>query len=80
MSTGYKITDQEAVYNCTFTIVQWADIFTRQVYREIVAAAFNFYAERKGVRVHAYLFMSNHIHSILSTEAGNLSGSAAAAL
>ena len=28
MSTGYKITDQEAVYFCTFTAVQWADIFT----------------------------------------------------
>ena len=66
MSTGYKITDQSAVYFCTFTIVQWADIFTRQVYRDIVVDAFNFCVEQKGLEVHAYVFMSNHIHCMLS--------------
>ena len=28
MSTGYKITDQEAVYFCTFTVVQWAGSYS----------------------------------------------------
>ena len=74
MSTGYKITDQSAVHFCTFTIVQWADIFTRQVYRDIVVDAFNFCVEQKGLEVHAYVFMSNHIHCMLSAKNDNLSG------
>ena len=74
MSTGYKITDQSAVYFTTFTIVQWADIFTRQVYRDIVVDSFNFCVEQKGLQVHAYVFMSNHIHCIISAKNGNLSG------
>ena len=74
MSTGYKITDQSAVYFCTFTIVQWADIFTRQVYRDIVVDSFNFCVEQKGLEVHAYVFMSNHIHCMISSKNDNLSG------
>ena len=74
MSTGHKITDQEAVYYLTFTVVQWADIFTRQIYRDIVAESFNYCIDHKGLRVHAYVFMSNHIHCILSAADGNLSG------
>jgi REP element-mobilizing transposase RayT len=62
MSTGYKITDQESVYFCTFTIVQWANISTRKVYRDIVVDSFNYCIKAKGLRVHAYVFMSNHIH------------------
>jgi len=36
MSTGYQINDQEGLYYLTFQIVDWIDIFTRQVYRDIV--------------------------------------------
>lgn len=74
MSSGTKITDQSGYYFCTFTIVQWADIFTRQVYRDLVVAGFNHCIDHKGLRVHAYVFMSNHIHCILSADRGNLSG------
>ena len=74
MSTGCKITDQHAAYFCTLTIVQWADVFTRQIYRDIVVDGFNHCIEHKGLQVHAYVFMSNHIHCILSAPSGNLSG------
>ena len=36
MSTGYKIENQEALHYVTFQIVNWIDIFTRKVYRDIV--------------------------------------------
>ena len=74
MSSGCKIFDQYAHYFCTFTIVEWADIFSRQVYRDIVAESFNHCIACKGLQVHGYVFMSNHIHSILSATNGNLSG------
>lgn len=74
MSTGYQIYDQRGLYFLTFTIVQWADLFTRAIYREIVADSFNYCTAHKGLRVYAYVFMSNHIHSILLAAEGNLSG------
>ena len=33
MSTGYQIKDQEGLYFLTFQVVDWVDIFTRQIYR-----------------------------------------------
>jgi hypothetical protein len=32
MSTGYKIDDKERLPFVTFQIVDWVDVFTRQVY------------------------------------------------
>lgn len=74
MSAGCKIMDQYGMHFCTFTIVQWADIFTRQVYRDIVVDSLNHCIAEKGLQVHAYVFMSNHIHCVLSAAHGNLSG------
>lgn len=54
--------------------MQWADVFTRQAYRDIVVGSFNHCIDHKGLRVHAYVFMSNHVHCILSAESGDLSG------
>ena len=35
MSTGYQINDQEGMYYLTFQVVDWIDVFTRHVYRDI---------------------------------------------
>lgn len=70
---GHKITDQTGYHFCTFTVVNWADIFTRQNYRDLVVDSFNHCINKKGLQVHAYVFMSNHIHAILSAKRGNLS-------
>lgn len=74
MSTGCKILDQYGLHFCTFTVVQWADLFSRQVYREIMVRNFNHCIANKGLHVHGYVFMTNHIHCILSAAQGNLSG------
>ena len=73
MSTGYQIYDGYSTYYLTFQIIQWADVFTRQRYRDILCDSFTFCTENKGLRVHAYCIMSNHVHCILSAEHGNLS-------
>ncbi len=36
MSTGYKLVDQGALHDVTFQIVNRVDLFTSQVYRDIV--------------------------------------------
>jgi REP element-mobilizing transposase RayT len=73
MPTGYQIYDGSGMYYLTFQIVQWADIFTRKRYRDIVCDSLNYCREHKGLRVHAYCIMSNHMHCILTAVNGNLS-------
>ena len=73
MSSGYRIGDQQAIHYVTFTIVEWIDVFTRRVYRDIVLDRFSYCEANKGLHVHAWVVMSNHMHAILSTPEGNLS-------
>ncbi len=73
MSTGYQIYDQKGCYYLTFQIVGWVDVFTRQCYRDILIDALRFSIGNKGLKVHAYVVMSNHAHLIVSARDGNLS-------
>ena len=73
MPDSYVIKDQQGVYFLTFHIVGWLDIFTRKRYRDIVVDAFNYCVATKGLRVHAWCMMSNHVHCILSSATGTLS-------
>jgi len=74
MSTGYKIQDQSAPHFLTFQIVQWADIFTRKIYRDIIIESFKYCCDNKGLEIYAYVIMSNHIHMLAKSEKENLSG------
>ena len=73
MSTGYQITDQEGLYYLTFQVVDWIDIFTRQVYRDIIIESFKYAIENKGLHLFAYVIMSNHVHLIAQSSNGQLS-------
>ena len=46
----YFITDQNAAYFLTFTVVDWVDVFIRPVYKQIIVDALNFCIEKKGLR------------------------------
>jgi REP element-mobilizing transposase RayT len=73
MSTGYQITEQNALHFLTFTIVDWVDLFTRKVYRDIVIDAFSFYSKARGLDIYGYVIMSNHVHALLHQPDGKLS-------
>lgn len=74
MSKAYKILDQSAPYFLTLQVVQWVDIFTRKIYRDIVLDSFNHCTQHKGLEIFAYVIMSNHIHIIARSRNGDLSG------
>ena len=63
---GYIITDQYALYFITMTIVGWVDLFTRKECRDILVDSLLYCIEKKGLRVHAYVIMSSHVHMIVS--------------
>jgi putative transposase len=70
---GYKIRDQFGVYFITFAVVQWVDVFTRYCYAETIINSLKFCIENKGLKLHAWCIMSNHLHLIMSAEKGSLS-------
>jgi REP element-mobilizing transposase RayT len=73
MKDGYQIRDQSLPHFLTFTVVDWVDIFSRKIYKDIVIESLDFCQKNKGLIVHGYVIMSNHIHVIFQAESGNLS-------
>lgn len=73
MSTGYKISEQDELHFVTFQIVEWIDIFTRQVYRDIIIDSLRFCQQHKKLEIYAYVIMSNHVHILIRSGIDKLS-------
>jgi REP element-mobilizing transposase RayT len=73
MSTGYQIYNQGNTYFMTFQVVDWVDIFTRKIYRDIIIESFDYCRKEKNLQIWAYVIMTNHVHCILSAKDNNLS-------
>jgi len=73
MSTSYQIVEQNELHFVTFQIIHWIDIFTRQLYRDIVIDNLRFCQQNKGLEIYAFVIMSNHIHLILRSPDNKLS-------
>ncbi len=59
MTTGYQIKDQDGLYFLTFQIVDWIDLFTRKIYRDILIESFKYAIDNKNLQLLAYVIMSN---------------------
>jgi REP element-mobilizing transposase RayT len=70
---GYKIENQGEIHFLRMTVVGWADIFSRQIYRDIVLQSMKYSMENKSLIVYAYVIMTNHIHCIWQAKNSNLS-------
>ena len=73
MGTAYKILEPHGVYFLTFQVVDWVDIFSRKLYRDIVVDSLNYCIAHKHLKVSAWVIMTNHIHAIMHSEEKNLS-------
>lgn len=73
MSTGYKIQEQEAAYYVTFQIVEWVDVFSYKIYRDIVIDSLRYCQQHKGLEIYAFVIMSNHIHLLIRSSQGSMS-------
>lgn len=71
MSNKYKFNDPDAAYFVTFSVTGWIDIFTRRVYKDLLLDSFRYCIKEKGLVVHAYVIMSNHVHMIISKNAAS---------
>ena len=67
ISSGYA-------YFVSLTIIEWIDIFSRPAYKHVIVDSLNFCIANKGLKVHCWCLMSNHLHMVISTgEEKNLS-------
>lgn len=73
MTIGYKIDEQNGLYYLTLQIVNWTDLFTRKIYRDIVIDNLKYCQQHKGLEIYAYVIMSNHIHLLARCNTGKLS-------
>lgn len=60
------------MYFITYTVVRWIDVFNRNLYRKILLDSFKFCQKNKGLRIHAFVIMTNHVHMIVSATQGHL--------
>ena len=74
MGFKFKIYDQSKAYFVTFTVVEWVDVFSRKIYKDIVIDSLKHCQQKKGLNIFAYVIMTNHIHMIVNSEKEDLSG------
>lgn len=67
---GHKIVNQNHIHFITPTIVGWVDVFTKKIYRDIVIDSLIYCQQVKGLNIHAYVIMSNHLHLVISASEG----------
>lgn len=73
MSSRYKVHDNQMPHFVTSTVVAWIDALSREVYKEIICASLSFCRnEDKGMRLHGWVIMNNHVHLIISASPGKL--------
>ena len=74
MSRKYKFNNKSAAYFVSFATVYWLDVFTRQVYFNILEESIDFCRKEKGMEVYAYCFMPSHVHLVFRSNNEDPSG------
>ena len=66
MSSKYKFVDTEGYYFVTYSVVGWIDVFIRNEYKNILLESWRYCQRSKGLQIHAWMIMTNHVHMIIS--------------
>lgn len=74
MSRKYKFHNKLVAYFISFATVYWLDVFTRQVYFNVLEESIAYCRKEKGMEVFAYCFMPSHVHLIFRSSSEDPSG------
>jgi len=66
MSSKYKFHSPDGIYFVSFSVVNWIDVFVRNIYKDILLESFIHCQKEKGLLIHAYVIMTSHVHMIIS--------------
>jgi len=67
MSRKYKIRNQNHPHFVTLTVINWIDLFTRNLYRDILMDSLLYCRQHKGLLLYAWCLMPSHLHMIIGT-------------
>jgi len=70
MSTRYRFGDSDYPHFITYSVVNWVDALSRPAYKEIVIKSLEHCILNKGLILHAWVIMNNHVHLIASAQQG----------
>lgn len=68
--TGFKIYNHQQAHFITFAVVEWIDVFTRPMYKDILVESLKYCQQEKGLNIHGWCIMTNHVHFVISAEQG----------
>jgi REP element-mobilizing transposase RayT len=69
-TNGYQINDQSKAHFITATVVDWVDVFSRKIYKDILIDSLDFCIRNKGMILYGYVIMTNHVHLVIQSENG----------
>jgi len=70
MSRNYKFHNLEGLYFVSFAVVDWLEVFTRDHYKDILVDSLRYCQAKKGMELIAWCIMTNHVHLIYRSCAG----------
>jgi len=70
MSRNYKFHNPDGLYFVSFAVVNWLDVFTRNVYKDILLDSLKFCQREKGIEIAAWCIMTNHMHLVFRSIKG----------
>lgn len=74
MSRNYKFHNKAGLYFVSFATVYWIDVFTRQIYFDVLADSIRYCRKEKGLELYAYCFMPSHVHLVFRSANEDSSG------
>jgi REP element-mobilizing transposase RayT len=66
--SNWKITKEASIYFVTTTIVNWYPVFTSKSYFQLITDSLQYCRRNKGLNIHSYVIMLNHVHLLASVE------------
>ena len=72
MGTDNHIPGKQVCSFITFNTVDWVDVFIRPVYKQVIVHTLNHFIDNKGLIVHAWCLMTNHLHLMTQAKEGHV--------
>jgi putative transposase len=73
MSKKYKFTDNSKLYFVSFAVVNWIDLFIREVYRNVLIDSIKHCQATKDLELYGWCFMTSHVHLIIGSRGNAMS-------
>jgi REP element-mobilizing transposase RayT len=74
MSRKYKFREKPGAYFISFAVVNWIDVFSRDLYFSCITESLDYCRKNKGMEIYGYCIMTNHIHLIFRSSLNDPSG------